>query len=185
MILTRLGCVCLMISTIRRKGALGRRPRIAWRRLRWIAPWWASSISVAIISVAEDMPQAPADDPVVPPTVGRDSTIVPPSGLRRCGIVNALDLSVSGRLCYHGGRVWTISNLWIILALWCEVAFVLNCTSSTSCCLFLSHKEISMQSGIGVDNRESHHHHLIQTLVTFIALVPSHALEELCLRLAL
>jgi len=161
----RLGCVCLMISTIRRTGALGRRPRIAWRRLRWIAPWWASSISVAIISVAEDMPQAPADDPVVPPTVGRDSTIVPPSGLRRCGIVNALDLSVSGRLCYHGGRVWTISNLWIILALWCEVAFVLNCTSSTSCCLF--------------------HHHLIQTLVTFIALVPSHALEELCLRLAL
>jgi len=131
---------------------------IRYRSLVVISGWATTMASITVVAVAEDVPEAPTDDPVVPHTIIGYSAVIPPPSLGRCHLVHLHDLSVTRSLRYHRRRVRSIANPGIRLALWCQITTVLHRPRPSGCSLL--------------------HHHLIQTLVCLISFEPAHLLEK-------
>lgn len=69
---------------------------LCWRNT--LSSAW-SAISVAIVSIAEDMPQEPSNYPIVPVgTVLIDTSVIERFGLRAGKVVDINDFPVLGRL---------------------------------------------------------------------------------------
>jgi hypothetical protein len=95
------------------------------------------TISVSIITISEDVPQAPAYDPVIPVgTILHDAPIICRSRLRRSMHVYALYFTVTSCFRDHSRRVWC-TNPWIHSGLWCEISTILTCSRPSCSCLFL------------------------------------------------
>jgi hypothetical protein len=93
--LTLLSWMLLSPAGLIVEGTICRRPGQVITAWRSTVPLRASSVPVAVVAIAENMPEAPPDDPIVPATVRGDTSVVPPSCFWGSGMINALDLSVS------------------------------------------------------------------------------------------